>query len=140
GSDEKRRLRPGQRGGDVMNATLIQTGLAASAAAQNQATNGSGLQQSGSSSQPRKLMKECRQFEGILIASLWNEMEKGMGLANTGSDPGSGTMQGFGIQAAALGIANAGGLGIARMLYHELTPRLEKGRLSSPAAGEGKSE
>lgn len=104
-------------------AALFQTGLAASAAAQNQATN-AGIQPPDSSPQSRKLMKECRQFEGILIANMWNEMEKGMGLGGASNDPGSGTMKGFGIQAAALGIAKAGGLGLARMLYHELAPHL----------------
>ena len=123
-----------------MNTALLQSGLAASSAAQNLATNGPGIQQPDSSPQDRKLMKECRQFEGILIASLWNEMEKGMGLRDASNDPGSGSMQGFGIQAAALGIANAGGLGLARMLYHELAPRLHSGRPSSPAPGAGKSE
>lgn len=78
-------------------------------------------------------MKECVQFEGILIANLWNKMERGLGLSDADSDPGSGTMQGFGIQAAALGIAGAGGLGIARMLYQELAPRQHNGQSSSPA-------
>lgn len=85
-------------------------------------------------------MKECRQFESILIANLWNEMEKGISLSDPGSDPGSGTMQGFGIQAAAIGIANAGGLGIARMLYQELAPHTQNGPLSLSAAEEVKSE
>ena len=79
-------------------------------------------------------MKECQQFEGILIASLWNEMEKGLGLSDPASNPGSGTMQGFGIQAAAMGIAGAGGLGIARMLYQELAPSPPDGRSSSAAS------
>ena len=51
-------------------------------------------------------------------------MEKGMNLGDPVDDPGFGTMQGFGIQAAALGIADAGGLGLARMLYHEVAMRV----------------
>jgi len=72
----------------------------------------------------KELIKECREFEGILIANLWTEMEKGVNLGDPVDDPGFGTMQGFGIQAAALGIADAGGLGLARMLYHEVAMRV----------------
>ncbi|MGH9451475.1 MAG: hypothetical protein ACRD11_13205, partial [Terriglobia bacterium] len=81
-----------------------------------------------SSPQSRKLFKECQQFEAILISNLWSEMEQGTDLTGVasgeGADPGADTMQGFGIQAAATGVANAGGLGIARMLYQELAPSL----------------
>jgi len=122
------------------SAALFQTGLAAPVAAQNQAASGAGIQPPGSSPHSPKLMKECRQFEGILIANLWNEMEKGTGLGEASNDPGSGTMQGFGIQAAAMGIANAGGLGLARMLYHELAPHFHNGQPSSPAGGKSKTE
>lgn len=107
-----------------MNA-LLGTGLAASSAAQNVVTNRTDIEPPNSSPQSRKLMKECQKFEGILIANLWNQMEKGMDLGGPSNDPGSGTMQGFGIEAAAVGIAGAGGLGIARMLYHELAPKLQ---------------
>ena len=118
-----------------MNA-LLGTGLAASTA-QGVGANGTGIEPPNSSPQSRKLMKECRQFEGILIANLWKEMQKGMNIEDTGNDPGSGTMLGFGIQAAAMGIASAGGLGIARMLYHELAPRLKSGRASQSGAAAG---
>lgn len=74
--------------------------------------------------QEKELMKECREFEGILIANLWNEMETGVSLGDPATDPGFDTIEGFGIQAAALGIANAGGLGLARMLYQELAPHV----------------
>lgn len=77
-----------------------------------------------STPQTRKLYKECQQFEGILISNLWNEMEQGVGIADNGNDPGAGTMQGLGVQSAALGLASAGGLGIARMIYQQLAPRL----------------
>ncbi|MGH9396956.1 MAG: hypothetical protein ACRD18_08930 [Terriglobia bacterium] len=80
------------------------------------------------SPQSRKLFKECQKFEALLITNLWNEMEQGVSMAGPmsggASDPGADTMQGFGIQSAATGLANAGGLGIARMLYQELSPSL----------------
>lgn len=76
-----------------------------------------------SSPRARKLYQECQQFEGLLIANLWGEMNEGTGMADLGPDPGAATMQGLGIQEAAGGIARAGGLGIARMLYDALSRR-----------------
>ncbi|MDE3180065.1 MAG: hypothetical protein KGM47_10460 [Acidobacteriota bacterium] len=86
-----------------------------------------------SSPQSRKLFKECQKFEALLISNLWNEMEQGIG-SDGDSDPGAATMQGFGIQAAATGVAGAGGMGIARMLYQELAPSLLRNG-AQPAAG-----
>jgi len=77
-----------------------------------------------STSQTRKLYKECQQFEGVLIANLWSEMDQGVSMTDFGSDPGAGAMEGLGIESAANGIATAGGLGIARILYDALAPRL----------------
>jgi Rod binding domain-containing protein len=77
-----------------------------------------------STPQTRKLYKECQQFEGLLIANLWNEMEDGESMTGLGSVPGAGAMQGLGIESAANSIATSGGLGIARMLYDSLAPRL----------------
>jgi hypothetical protein len=77
-----------------------------------------------STSQTRKLYKECQQFEGVLIANLWSEMDEGISMTDFGSDPGAGTMEGLGIETAANSIATAGGLGIARVLYDALAPRL----------------
>jgi Rod binding domain-containing protein len=78
-----------------------------------------------STPQTRKLYKECQQFEGVLIANLWSEMDQGVSMTDLGSDPGAGTMEGLGIESAANSIAMAGGLGIARMLYDALAPRLQ---------------
>lgn len=92
-----------------------------------------------STPQTRKLYKECQQFESILISSLWNEMEQGVGIADNGNDPGAGTMQGLGIQSAALGLASTGGLGIARMIYQRLAPRLASEDQAQVAAPSGKT-
>jgi Rod binding domain-containing protein len=77
-----------------------------------------------STPQTRKLYKECQQFEGVLIANLWNEMDEGVSMTDFGSDPGASTMEGLGIESAATSVATSGGLGIARILYDSLAPRL----------------
>ncbi len=85
-----------------------------------------------SSSKSQKLYKECQQFEGILISNLWSEMDSTIGASDLGNDPGAGTMQGFGIQEAAMGLASSGGLGIANMLYRELAPRVANAPAPTP--------
>lgn len=81
-----------------------------------------------SSPAARKLFSDCQKFEALLIGNLWNEMEQGLSFGDAGlgagSDPGADTMQGFGIQSAATGLAQAGGVGLARMLYRQLAPAL----------------
>jgi Rod binding domain-containing protein len=77
-----------------------------------------------STPQTRKLYKECQQFEGVLIANLWDEMDQGVSMTDFGSDPGASTMEGLGIESAANSVATSGGLGIARILYDSLAPRL----------------
>lgn len=119
----------------MITVSLPQAGVPVLSAAQNPATGNPTIQKPANSRQEAKLMKECQQFEGILIAKLWNEMEKGTSLGDPGKDPGAGTMQGFGIQAAAMGIAGTGGLGIARMLYQELAPRVNQTPSSHPTGG-----
>lgn len=81
-----------------------------------------------SSPAARKLFSECQKFEALLIGNLWSEMEQGLSFGSAGlgagSDAGASTMQGFGIQSAAVGLAQAGGVGLARMLYRQLAPAL----------------
>ncbi|MGH9350778.1 MAG: hypothetical protein ACRD2G_01225, partial [Terriglobia bacterium] len=64
----------------------------------------------------------------------------GVSMSDTGSDPGAATMQGLGIQSAAMGLASAGGLGIARMIYQELAPRLAHMVHPQGSAGSGKTQ
>lgn len=118
---------------------LLNSGLPASSSGEHSVAGVPAAQKPDCGPQERKLMKECRQFESILIANLWNEMEKGTGW-DIGNDPGSSTMQSFGIQAAATGIANSGGLGIARMLYQELAPHLNDFRSPPRTAGENQTD
>lgn len=102
-------------------------------AAQHAASGGASNSASPTTPQGRKLLKECQQFESILIANWWTEVEKGLkDISGPDSDPGSDTMQGMGIQSAAMALAANGGFGIANMLYHELAPSLHQ---TAPSAG-----
>lgn len=95
--------------------------------APNDTSGGASSSVAPTTPQGRKLLEECQQFESILIASWWSEVEKGLkDISGPDSDPGSGTMQGMGIQSAAAAISANGGLGIANMLYHELAPSLHQ--------------
>jgi Rod binding domain-containing protein len=86
-----------------------------------------------SSPQNRKLFEACQQFEGLLIANLWGEMEQGASMSGLESDdPGASTAQGLGIQSAAMAIAHSGGMGLARMLYQAVAPKIA----AAPATGE----
>lgn len=89
-----------------------------------------------SSPAARKLFSECQKFEALLVGNLWSEMEQGLSFGSAGlgggSDPGAGTIQGFGIQSAAVGLAQAGGVGLARMLYRQLAPALNPAAPGAP--------
>ncbi len=86
-----------------------------------------------SSPQTRKLFEACQQFEGMLIANLWDEMEQGTDISGLDSgDPGASTMQGLGIQSAAMAIAHAGGVGLARILYRAIAPKIAEAPSATP--------
>jgi len=75
----------------------------------------------------RKLLKAAQEFEAHLISSWWQEAEKDL-------DDRSGGMLGSGLDglkdvamnAVSMGIVGAGGLGIARMIFHSLEPALRR--------------
>ena len=90
-----------------------------------------------STAKTRTLYKNCQQFEGLLISNLWSEMEDGISLTGFGSDPEAGTMQGLGIEEAAMGIASSGGLGLARMIYQQLAPKLRQDGALHAVGAEG---
>jgi hypothetical protein len=82
-----------------------------------------------------KLLKAAQEFEANLISSWWEEAEKDLD-DRSGGTLGSGLdgLKGFAMNAVAMGIAGAGGLGIARMIFHSLEPAL---RRSLQGSGQG---
>jgi hypothetical protein len=75
----------------------------------------------------RKLLKGAQEFEAHLISSWWQEAEKDLD-DRSGGTLGSGLdgLKGVAMNAVAMGIVGAGGLGIARMIFHSLEPALRR--------------
>jgi Rod binding domain-containing protein len=68
-------------------------------------------------SRMQKLTKVAQQFEGVLLSSLLQEVQKGMVDSSAGGlGAGSDTLQSLGTQAVAQALAQKGGLGIAKMI------------------------
>jgi Rod binding domain-containing protein len=76
----------------------------------------------------KKLRKAAQDFEGILISQLWRASQTGFS-SLTGDAPlaGSDTLNSLAIQTLSSALASRGGLGIGKMLVHELEPSLDRG-------------
>ncbi len=85
-----------------------------------------GKKENRTSDSPRaeKLRKSTEEFESYLMTSWWDKMEKSFGDTQE-HPPGFETLNKMGLHAVTLAMAKAGGMGIARMLYHKLEPALE---------------
>ena len=75
----------------------------------------------------RKLMKATQEFEANLLTSWWEEAEKGL-KDPFGGGVGSGFdgLKGLAMHTMAMGMVQAGGIGIARMIFHSLGPALRR--------------
>jgi Rod binding domain-containing protein len=68
-------------------------------------------------SRMQKLTKAAQEFEGVLLSSWLEEVQKSsLDPSEAGQDAGSGTLRSLGNQAVALAWAQRGGLGIAQMI------------------------
>ena len=77
----------------------------------------------------KKLRKAAQEFEGILISQLLGEFK--VGLSSLGGDPplaGAETLNSLAIQTLSGAMASRGGLGIGKMLVHQLEPSLNRGQ------------
>jgi Rod binding domain-containing protein len=96
-------------------------------------TAGLEAQNVAASSRIQKLKKVAQDFEGILLASLLDEAQKGSfdpSQASVGA--GSETLRSLGAQAVAQALAERGGVGIARMIVHHFSPKLQGQGLPTP--------
>ena len=75
----------------------------------------------------KKLRKAAQEFEGILISQLWGEFKSSLSSIE-GDTPmaGSDTLNSLAIQTLSTALASRGGLGIAKMLVHQLEPSLNR--------------
>jgi Rod binding domain-containing protein len=70
----------------------------------------------------QKLTKAAREFEGILLSTLLEEVQKSsLDPSDAGQEAGSETLRSLGTQALAQALADRGGLGIARMIIHHFS-------------------
>jgi Rod binding domain-containing protein len=67
----------------------------------------------------QKLTKAAQDFEGVLLSSWLEEVEKSsLDPSDAGQAAGAETLRSLGTQAVAQALAQRGGLGIARMIVH----------------------
>ncbi|MGA9937314.1 MAG: hypothetical protein WA369_05970 [Candidatus Acidiferrales bacterium] len=68
-----------------------------------------------------KLQKAAQDFEAIMIDSLWGSMKDGsLGSDDDLDDPSDSSLEQLGMQMVSGALAQAGGLGIGKMIVHAL--------------------
>lgn len=72
---------------------------------------------------PEELRKACRQFEEIFVRMVLKEAHIDRSLS--GDSDRSGLYGDMVVESLAKSVASGGGLGMADMLYHQLSPKLE---------------
>ena len=86
----------------------------------------------------QKLRKATQDFEAILLSSWWQSMQESFpGSLDDDGKPAHGMLQEWSIQVMSSTLAAAGGLGIARLLYRHLEPRLTTGQPTIGGGEEG---
>jgi hypothetical protein len=75
-----------------------------------------------------RLTRVAKQFEGVLLTSLLQEVQKGtLDPSDAGLGAGSETLRSLGTEAVAQALAQRGGLGIARMIINHYQRYLADG-------------
>ena len=81
------------------------------------------------SPEARKLRKSTQEFKAMLVSSWWQEMQNSFHDPDEEQEAGSDTLQQIAFQSMATAMAASGGIGLARMVFHYLTPSLEHSKL-----------
>ena len=73
-----------------------------------------------------KLRKAAAEFESTLISSLWKSMKSSFSDSpdDEFTDPSHDLLDDWGIQSMSSAVANAGGLGIGKLILKDLEPKL----------------
>lgn len=77
----------------------------------------------------KKLRKAAEDFEGMLISQLWEHFQTSF--ASLGGETpmaGSDALNSLAVETLSTALASRGGLGIGRMLVHQLEPTLTRGQ------------
>ncbi len=84
-----------------------------------------GEEKASPGSRLQKLTKAAQEFEGILLSSWLEEVQKdSLDPSDATQDAGSETLRSLGTQAVAQAFAQRGGVGIARTIVHHFSPRV----------------
>ena len=97
---------------------MVLTGLRAEKAQPTLATSG-GVSSGASNRGMQKLENAAREFEGILLASVWRAWTKSNQMGNPQDEIGS-SMTSMGMEMAAMAMARRGGFGLAKMIVSSL--------------------
>jgi len=85
------------------------------------------VEQAEPGSRLQKLEKVAKDFEGVLLSSWLEEVQKSsLDPSGPGQAAGSETLRSLGTQAVAQAIAQRGGLGIARMIVHHFRDLVDR--------------
>lgn len=71
----------------------------------------------------RQLKQAAQEFEGMLISSMWKELQDDPMTAPDDSDPAGDSIRSLGLQAMSTALAASGGLGWAQMVERQLAPK-----------------
>jgi Rod binding domain-containing protein len=98
--------------------------------------NAPGTTPSGTGASQSRLAKAAQEFESLLLSSLLSGSHQGeIASSSDKQDPAGDTVQSLGNQAMAEALSARGGIGIAKMLLHQLQPPTVSGATNVPATG-----
>jgi len=66
------------------------------------------------------LKKAAQEFESQLLGALWKSMQGSLDAEDDSADPAAGNIKDLQVQALCSGMANSGGIGIAKMITRHL--------------------
>jgi Rod binding domain-containing protein len=93
-----------------LRAGMAQTAASGSSGGAASGTAGAGMQ---------KLENAAREFEGVMMASIWRAWNKSNQMGNPQDEIGS-SMTGMSMEMAAIAMAEKGGFGLAKMIVNSL--------------------
>lgn len=107
----------GAGAGDQLDSTLVTNALFSGAARPSAVVEGKSLNPA-----EQKLLHSCQEFESMMLAKLWEGMDKTFGgdPAQEDDDPGADTMRSLGIQSTSMALATQGGIGLAQVMFKQL--------------------